>query len=217
MDKIEKTRWIQTIQTTLVVVLCLSLYLFLRRGYYNLYIVNKVFGSASVILAGMTLLIAPLSKRLSWIAQFMAIRKHLGLTALGLGIAHGGASLLFLPNKFSFPSWFLKEWIPVVFGFIALSIWIYLWRISNKKTMNALGMNTWRRLQSIGGQLAFGAIFLHLTVMKYRGWVNWFQGKVNQTPELANPTYPPASLFVFGFMVAVILYRGIQYIKGKSS
>lgn len=40
-------------------------------------------------------------------------------------------------------------------------------------------------------------------------------GEVKQTPELANPSYPPASLFVFAFMVVVIAYRLIIFLKQR--
>jgi len=212
MDNQEKKLWMKSFLTTVSIFFLLSLYLFLRRGYYNVYIINKVFGSTSAILAGITLLVGPLSKQFSMAMHFLNLRKHLGLTALGLGIAHTAVSILLLAHKFPFPSWFFKEWIPVAFGLLALGVWMYLWRISNVNKIQELGHSLWRNRQSVSGHIAFVAIFLHLTVMKYQGWINWFQGKTKQTPELANPGSPPASLFVFAFMIAIIIYRGIRRI-----
>lgn len=216
MSNEDLKRWLRSLTVSLLVFLLVSVYLFLRRGYYNLYIVNKVFGSTAVILAGITLLIGPLSRifphRLS---RLMTIRRDLGLTAMGFAIAHVIASLL-QQAKFPFPSWYLEEWVPVTFGLIALIMWVYLTTISKNSKIEQMGTEHWKRNLSIFGQLAFLSIFFHVTVMKYQGWIRWFQGLVKQTPELANPQYPPASLFVFIFMLSVIIFRVTLFFTQRS-
>lgn len=212
----ETKRWAKTIGISLVVFIILSLYLIARRGYFNLYIANKVFGSSAVIIAGITLLIGPFSKSHPFLANMMTIRRHLGLSAMALASLHIIASL-FQQSKFPFPKWYLEEWIPVVFGVITLSMWIYLTYISRNKKIKDMGVNIWKRNLSLVGRLAFLAIFLHLTVMKYPGWIRWFQGQTKQTSELLNPQYPPASLFVFVFMTIVIIYRTINSIFFKKA
>lgn len=205
----ETKRWIRTLGIALVVFTILSLYLLIRRGYLNLYIANKVFGSTAVILAGITLVLGPLSKKYLNLSSLMTIRRHLGLTAIGFAVLHIIASLI-QQNRFPFPKWYLEEWIPVTFGLVAISLWIYLVKISRNSKIREMGVAIWKRNLSVVGRLAFLAIFLHLAVMKYPGWVRWFQGQTRQTPELANPQYPPASLFIFVFMVCVLLYRIIN-------
>lgn len=49
--------------------------------------------------------------------------------------------------------------------------------------------------------------------MKYPGWIKWLNGQVKASPELANPSYPPASIFVFLIMVGVVLYRTIHWLR----
>jgi len=61
--------------------------------------------------------------------------------------------------------------------------------------------------------IAFLAVFAHLIFLKYAGWIEWFGGKTQKTPNLANPQYPPASLFVFLIMAGIIGYR--IYLKLK--
>lgn len=171
-----------------------------------MYIINKVFGSTAVILAGITLLIGPLSQKFSFFTKGMTIRRHLGLLAFGFGLAHVTASVFFLSARFTF-AFYIREAIPIAFGVFAILVWFYLASISQNSKIQKMGAELWKKHQSMGAKIAFIAIFLHLTIMKYQGWINWWQGKVKQTPELANPNFLPASLFVLFFMVGVIFYR----------
>lgn len=207
-------RWLKAILIAIVVVLLFTSYLYLRRGYVNLYILNKALGSAAVVLAGITLLVRPLLSRLPKLSFLMTIRRHLGLSAFGLVLGHVVVSVFFLPQKFPL-SWYQEEWMPVTFGVVALLIWIFLSYISTDKKVRQLGSDRWRKFQSMGGRLAFILIFLHLTVMKYPGWIRWFNGQLKPSPELANPSYPPASLFVFAFMLLVILSRIWHLMLGR--
>lgn len=198
-------RWLRAIVISLIVVLILSVYLYLRRGYYNIYIINKVFGSTAVVLAGLTLCMGAFRKN-PIVASLMTIRRHLGLVAFGFAIFHVAFSL-YQTNRFAWFSWYVREWIPVTFGIVAILAWTYMTSISRNTKIQEMGTVVWRNRLSLSGKIAFFAIFLHLTVMKYEGWIRWWNGAIKQTPELANPGYPPASLFIFVFMVVVIAYR----------
>ncbi len=215
MNREDLKRWGRSLVIFLIVFLILSIYLFLRRGYYNLYIINKVLGSTAVILAGFSLIIGPLSKKFSAFSSFMTIRRHLGLLAFASGLAHITASLV-QTERFEWFSWYLNEWIPVTFGILAIATWTYMTYLSRNEKIRLLGVDTWKKRLSIAGNLAFLAIFLHLTVMKYEGWIRWFNGQVKQTPQLANPSYPPASLFIFLVMVLVIAYRTYLYFRHRN-
>lgn len=213
----EAKSWVKAIGISLVIFIIFSLYLVARRGYFNFYILNKVLGSTAALLSAITLLIGPLSKRFLYFVKFTSIRKQLGLIAFGLALAHVAASLT-LQSKFPFPSWYIKEIIPILFGITALAIWTYITYISRAKKVTQLGEQVWRNRLSMAGKLSFLAIFFHLVIMKYEGWIKWFNHQVKQTPELANPSYPPASLFVFIFMLGVIIYRVVNtYLFKKQS
>lgn len=205
MNKNDLKRWGRSLLIAGIVFLILSVYLFLRRGYYDIYIINKVFGSTAVVLAGMTLLVGPLRK-IPFVSSLMTIRRHLGLLALGLAFFHVITSL-YQTKRFEWFSWYLDEWIPVVFGLAAIAVWVYMTYISQNKKIQKMGVTVWKHHLSLAGKVAFLAIFLHLTIMKYEGWLRWWNGQVKQTPQLANPEYPPASLFIFIGMLLVIIYR----------
>jgi len=217
MKQQELTRWVQSIVYTFVIFAFFSIFLYLRRGFYNLYIINKVFGSAAAVLAGLTLLIGPLSKRFTYFSHLMTIRRQLGLVAFSLALAHIIASLV-QQKRFPFPAWYQGEFIPVIVGILAILVWGYMAYISRNKKIKEMGAEVWKKRLSLAGQLGFLGIFIHLIVMKYQGWIRWFQGQVKQTPELVNPSYPPASLFVFTIMLGIIVYRIIaEYIVRKSA
>lgn len=201
----EKERWLTAFMIAISIATLLSVYLFLRRGYYNTYIINKVVGSTAAILAGLTLLIGPLASRSIRIALLIPIRRHVGLLALGFGLAHAATSILFLSQRFPL-AWYQKQWLPVLFGGAAIVLWLYLASISTNASIKHLG-GTWKKHQRLFGYLAFLAAYLHLVIMKYGGWVTWLQEKTQKTPELANPSYPPASIFILLVMTGIIIYR----------
>ena len=69
------------ILSALIIFGFLSIYLFFRRGYYDLYIANKAFAGAGTILLGLVLLIGPLSRIFAGFAnlyvKFDSIRHNL--------------------------------------------------------------------------------------------------------------------------------------------
>jgi DMSO/TMAO reductase YedYZ heme-binding membrane subunit len=208
-------RWLRALVISLIIFLLLSLYLYLRRGYYNIYIINKVFGSTAVVLAGVTLLIGPL-RQIPFVASLMTVRRQLGLIAFGVALLHIFFSL-FQSERFIWFSWYFREWTPIVFGILAIVTWGYMTYISRNTQIQKLGTDVWKKRLSLAGKIGFLAIFFHLTIMKYPGWIRWLHGEVKQTPELANPSFPPASIFVFLFMCIVIMYRIFTFLKGKNT
>src|SRR3989344_5610814 len=121
----------------------LSMYIFYRRGYYDLYIANKVFAGAAAILLGLVLLIGPLSRLFSFPDRYVQYRKELGIVAFLLALAHGIVSLFFLPSKFPLEKFVGTLNWPFVFGVIATAILIGIFIISNERAANALGRERW--------------------------------------------------------------------------
>ena len=209
------SRWWKSFGISLIIALTFSIYLFARRGYYNIYIVNKVLGSTAAVVAGLTLIVGPLIHRWPRMSRLMEIRRELGLWALIYSLVHVITSTILQSKRFSW-SWYLSEWIPISFGVVAIATWIYMTAISNGGAIAKLGADVWKRKLRIGGFVAYIAIFLHLTTMKYQGWINWWRGLVKASPELANPQYPPASIFVFLTILAILLFRLFEAVLSRS-
>ncbi|MDZ7586216.1 MAG: hypothetical protein U0946_00540 [Patescibacteria group bacterium] len=183
----------------------LSIYLFFRRGYYDLYIANKVFAGTAAILLGIVLLIGPLSRSFSYPDRLLQYRKELGIIAFFLALIHGISSFFLLPDKFPTQQFFGSGLWPFVFGLTAIIILTGLFLISNSKAMAVFNGKLWWQLQSWGLRLGFTFIFLHVFVMKWSGWVKWYQ--VGGSKELVHPEWPGAGLLVGWFMAVVVLVR----------
>ncbi|MDP2927031.1 MAG: ferric reductase-like transmembrane domain-containing protein [bacterium] len=187
----------------------LSVYLFFRRGYYDLYIANKVFAGVAAVLLGIVLLIGPLSRFFSFPDRYVQYRKELGIAAFFLALTHGIVSLFFLPSKFPLSgSLGTLNW-PFVFGLAATIVLVVIFFISNDRAMAAIGRERWWQWQYWGVRLAFILILLHVFIMKWGGWVKWY--KVGGGRELVHPEWPGAGLLVGWFLSFVLLVRLAEF------
>ncbi|MBI2054452.1 MAG: ferric reductase-like transmembrane domain-containing protein [Candidatus Staskawiczbacteria bacterium] len=196
-----------------VLFLFLSAYLFYRRGYYDLYIANKIFANVAAILLGIVLLIGPLSRIFAFPDRYVQYRKELGIVAFFLAIAHSVISYFFLPSKFSTQWFFGPGLYSFISGLIAAVILTAIFLISSDRVMNAIGREKWWRMQYIGARLVFILVFLHVFLMKWGGWVQWY--KTGGGKELARPEWPGAGLLIGWFMVFVVLVRFGEFIGPK--
>jgi len=79
--------------------------------------------------------------------------------------------------------------------------------------MAAIGREKWWQLQYWGVRLVFVFILLHVFIMKWGGWVKWYQ--VGGSKELVYPEWPGAGLLVGWFMAFVVLVRLAEFIGPK--
>lgn len=191
----------------------LSFYLFFRRGYYDLYIANKVFAGVAAILLGLVILIGPCSRMFSFPDRFVQYRKELGIIAFFLTLTHSVVSLFFLPSKFSLAGYVVTLNWPFVFGLAAVVLLVVIFAISNNWAMTAIGRERWWRLQYWGVRVTFTLILLHVFLMKWDGWVAWY--KVGGGKGLVRPEWPGAGILVAWFMVFVALIRIAEFISPK--
>lgn len=196
-----------------ILFLALSVYLFYRRGYYDFYIVNKIFAGVSAVLFGVVLLIGPLSRIFSFPDRYVQYRKELGIVAFFLAFIHGIVSLFFLPAKFPLSLYFLKLNWPFIFGLAAIIIMAAIFFISNDRVMVKMGREKWWRYQYWGARIAFSLVFLHVFIMKWGGWIKWYQ--VGGGNGLARPEWPGAGLLIGWFMLFVVLFRLAEFISPK--
>lgn len=191
----------------------LSFYIFYRRGYYDLYIANKIFAGTAAVLLGLVLLIGPLSRLFSFPDRYVQYRKELGIIAFCLALGHSLVSYFFLSSKFSFGSFIEKLNWPLVFGLVAIIVLTAIFFISNNRVMNALGEKRWWWLQYWGVRLAFTLTLLHVFIMKWHGWLAWYKNGGGR--ELTHPEWPGAGLLVGWFMIMVIFVRLAEFISPK--
>jgi len=196
-----------------VLFILLSGYLFLRRGYFDLYIINKVLAGASLIILAAVILIGPLSRLYDRFDSWIIYRKELGIVAFLLALAHGVISFFFLSDRFSV-AYFMNNLLTFIFGLISLFILAYLFILSFEKVIENLDRKKWWLVQSWGVRIAGTLAFLHIFLMKYPGWLKWYtQGGA---PELARPYLPPASIIAFSFAFFVVLVRLSEFFGKKT-
>lgn len=174
----------------------LSLYIFYRRGYYDLYIANKAFAGSGAILLAIVFILGPLSRFFNVFDRYLQYRKEVGIVAFFLALTHGLVALFFLPAAFNWP---------FVFGLAGLAVLVILFFISNSWVENRLGTERWWRLQNWGLRVVVGLTILHVFVMKYAGWINWY--KVGGEAFLVHPELPGGGLLVGWFLIFVFLVR----------
>ncbi len=191
----------------------LSIYLFYRRGYYDLYIANKVFAGTAAALFGIVLLIGPGSRLFSFPDRYVQYRKEMGIVVFFFALIHSVVSFFFLPSKFPLSAFLGTLNLPFISGFVAAIILVAIFFISNDRATAAIGRERWWRLQYWGARLAFISIFLHVFVMKWGGWLKWY--KVGGSKELLRPEWPGAGLLVGWFIAFVLFVRLAEFVNPK--
>lgn len=182
-----------------------SLYLFVRRGDYDLFVANKALATTSLVLIGLSFALSGLCYFWNFVDTKIIYRKFLGLVGFAFAIAHVIVALNFLPHKFAYPDWFTANKVSVIFGALALLIFTIMATISNRFTAFELGDKRWRMILRIGGYLAFIFVIIHVALLKYPEWIKWL--------TTMEPLLPPLSLLGIIFAAAVIILRIALFIS----
>jgi len=190
--------WLNAFVFSIFIFIINSLYLFLRRGDYDLFIANKALATSSLMLIGFSLALSGLCYFWDFVDTKIIYRKHLGLIGFFLAGAHVIVSGFFLSNKFT-AAWFESKKISMLFGGLALLVFLAMAAISNRYLIHELGGKYWRAFMRFGGYLAFIFIILHFSLLKYPEWLKWL--------STGKPFLPPLSLIGVIFGLAVIVLR----------
>lgn len=195
---------------SLLVLTLLSLYLFVRRGYFTLAIANKAVAATALVVLGFVLLLGPLSRIYDRFDRWVLYRKELGILALVAAAIHVYLSMFPLSKGNPLGSFFTNP-VPATFGLIGFLTFLGLFVFSFGRVKNKLGDTIWWKLQYHGVRLAGIAAVLHLVMLKTPGWVNWWNGRF--PTDVERPSLPPASLLAALFALFVILVRLSEVFK----
>lgn len=152
--------------------------------------VSKAMAVASVVLIGITLLLGPLSRFFpNHFRHDLVYRKPLGLAGFAFGLLHGlvaffntyGGDLLFTFSEAN------KNFLPAVYGTVALLILVALAITSTPGAIKKLGFANWKTLQRTG-YIAMVFIILHFALLGNGYFLNSTFGK---------------AVFIFGITVLV--------------
>lgn len=201
----EVRKYSLALAVTIPLFVLFSAYIYYRGGFYDLYIANKIFAGLSAALLGIVLLIGPLARSFPQHRKYIQYRKELGILSFFLALAHGIASFFFLPEHFSRERFFTTGLWPFIFGLAATVLVTVIFAISNQRAMFALGTKVWWLIQSWGVRATFILVGLHVGVMKYKDWIEWYQQGGAST--LVHPEWPGLGLLIAWFMGFVMLVR----------
>jgi len=182
-----------------------SIYISLRRGYYDLYIINKVLAGVAAIDFGIIILLGPLSRLFNFVDKYLELRKEFGIVGMIFALSHAVSSFFFLSNKFSLIFFLETQVKPFIFGLFAVIILIGLFVISFEKIIIKLGRARWWKMNYWGMRILFILVILHVFVMKWNGWIDWYMK--GGTKELVHPEWPGGGLIVGWFVAFALLIR----------
>ncbi len=137
----------------------------------------------------------------------LALRRPFGLLGYGIGLVHIVITLVVADpasssvNKFPFPSYFLDHWFSIALALLAVVYFTYAFKISIQPApflVSADRSKLWRKRLRYG-YIAIIAIFLHASILKVDGWINWF--------KTLDPTLPPLSLIMLSIGFVLILLK----------
>lgn len=182
-----------------------SIYISLRRGYYDLYIINKVLAGVAAIDFAIIILLGPLSRLFVFADKHLELRKEFGIVGMILALSHAVSSFFFLSNKFPLTFYFERQLIPFIFGLFAAAVLIGLFIISFEKIIIMTGRAKWWKMNYWGMRTLFVLVILHVFVMKWNGWIDWYMK--GGTKELVHPEWPGGGLIVGWFVAFALLMR----------
>ena len=168
-----------------------------------LFIFNKAFALASVIIIGISFLLGPMAKiSPKKFSQKLYLRKSLGLIGFTIAALHALISLLIF-NPSYYPKFFaegkltLGGELSMLFGVLAFFIFAFVAITSLPSIENSMDKKRWLSIQR-SGYLAFFFVLLHVFFMGFKGWLvpaDWPGG------------LPPISLIAFVIIAFVLLIR----------
>lgn len=207
-------RYTQAFIFSLIIFNALSFYLYLRRGYYDLYIANKAFAGTAFILVGVIFLLGPLGRLYQKFDRFLILRKEFGIIAFFFGLIHPVVSLFMLPTHFPLEN-YLNNKLTFTAGLLSTGVLFYLFILSFERFTAGLDKKKWWMVQNWGLRILGVFLLLHVLPMKIAGYVKWYQQ--GGGPELLRPYLPGAGLLVVSFGVFVLLVRLSEFAGEKAA
>lgn len=211
--KYELQKYAKVVFVSVLLFVGFSTYISLRRGYYDLYIINKVLAGVAAIDFSIIILLGSLSRLFNFVDKHLELRKEFGIVGMVLAVTHAVSSFFFLSNKFPPKFYFENQLLPFIFGLIAIAILISLFIISFEKIIILLGRDRWWKISYWGMRGLFVLTILHVFVMKWNGWVDWYMK--GGTKELVHPEWPGGGLIVGWFLAFTLLVRSAELFRPR--
>ncbi|HLC95180.1 MAG TPA: ferric reductase-like transmembrane domain-containing protein, partial [Patescibacteria group bacterium] len=156
------------------------------------------------ILLILVFLTGPLARYFEKWDSWVGYRKEIGIVAGILALAHALITFVFYPTK-SFAEYFSKDGLPALAGIVGVILLGALWVSSRNRVIELIGSRRWWFFQRWGLRVVIFLTVLHVVLLKYNGWMQWFMTGTAKGVVLI--WMPPLSLLLILFVLWVILIR----------
>jgi len=178
-----------------------------RYGYVDGFIINKAFAAVSAMLLGIVLLMGPFARCFPHYATELVQRKYLGIVAFYYALGHGIISAFFIPNSWSLSALLWAQFNSFFFGLAGLFLLVMLFILGHdRRLMVWLGGKNWFTAHSWGLRVTVLAVFLHVVLVKYGAWLQWFRS-LRPRAGVAHWELPPIGLWIATFFLVAFLIR----------
>ena len=178
---------------------------FPQQTRFTTFFVNKTLAETAFTLICLSYLLGPLCKLLPFLGRFIHYRKQFGLAGFSILLAHIGASLLQINDRFKI-SWYVDHAAGMIAAILATLIFLTIALVSNKSAIQKLGGKKWKMVQRLG-YVAIVLTLIHIGVVSWDRWGLWLSGKVAM----------PNSFLMFVLGVATLLARFLTLFTNKNS
>lgn len=185
-------------------------YVAYQRGLLDFRTVNRAFADVGAVLLGIVLLLGPMSRYFAFPDRYLQYRKELGIFGFIFALAHSVITLFVLPGTVSFAVVTAMLSMPIIFGLAGTVVLTLLFAISNEYAAEAIGRRLWWRMQNWGVRFIFAFVFIHVYLLKWSGWMNWY--KTGVARGSVHPELPPLGILVGAFMTFVVLLRVAEFV-----
>ncbi|MBI2579715.1 MAG: ferric reductase-like transmembrane domain-containing protein [Candidatus Aenigmarchaeota archaeon] len=143
-----------------------------------LYVSNKAFALASVVLIGISFIMGPLARfNQRKFAHGLYLRKYFGVLGFGVAAMHGVISLLLFSPSY-YPRFFTEAGkltfsgeLSMLFGVLSIFIFSAVAVTSLPSVEKGVHPRQWLFVQRLG-YIAFALVLLHVTAMGWKGWLD---------------------------------------------
>ncbi|KKR72667.1 MAG: hypothetical protein UU81_C0010G0012 [Microgenomates group bacterium GW2011_GWC1_41_8] len=190
--------WIEAIWFGLALVLFSILYQYLQTRTVTIFTFEFACSFAGIILINLSFILSGLSYFWRIGIRKLGHRKQYGVVGFVLVLIHAVLSLQLYAGGILSLSLYRIAPLTYISPLIALVIFTMMVGVSNWDMPARLGAILWRKLLRVG-YIAIVLFMIHVTLLRYTTWINWF--------ETLDPLLPPQSLFLFLFSVTTLGLR----------
>ncbi len=159
---------------------------------------NKSVADTSIILIGLSMMLASVCYFWNFFDRFIVYRKQLGVIGVLFGFVHMYLSFGALQRLFLFETWQKSiPWAPLT-GFLAAVIFLVMLIVSPGFIAQKIGGHLWRGILRFG-HIAVALIWLHVYFLKFGYILKWYNEGMK--------TLPSSSVIVLVFMTLVMVLR----------